>query len=67
MNECMKEAERRGIPFRRFSLQDCRPKGVTDKLQAGHHDTLDATMHSSERMVRQVYDRRRVRIAKPVK
>lgn len=28
---------------------------------------LDATMHSSDRMVRQVYDRRRVRVAKPTR
>lgn len=67
MNECVQEAQRRKIAFQPFSLQDCRPKGVTDKLTAGHDDTLDATMHSSERMVRQVYDRRRVRVAKPVR
>jgi len=67
MAECLREAQRLGIAFRPFSLQDCRPKGVTDKLEAGHADTLDATMHSSERMVRQVYDRRRIRVAKPAK
>jgi len=67
MAECIREAQRRGMSFRPFSLQDCRPKGVTDKLEAGHADTLDATMHSSERMVRQVYDRRRIRVAKPAK
>ena len=65
MTECVKEAEKRGIAFAKFSLQDCRPKGVSDKMARGDRDVLDATMHSSERMVRQVYDRRRVRIAKP--
>jgi hypothetical protein len=30
------------------------------------HDP-DATMHASERMVRQIYDRRRVRTAKPAR
>lgn len=65
MAECQAEAAKRRMPFRPFSLQDCRPKGVSDKLARGDADTLDATMHSSERMVRQVYDRRRVRVAKP--
>jgi len=67
MAECELEAKRRAIPFEPFSLQDCRPKGVTDKLAAGATDTLDATMHSSDRMVRQVYDRRRLRVAKPAR
>lgn len=67
MLECIAEAARRKIAFAPFSLQDCRPKGVTDKLEQGDTDTLDATLHSSERMIRQVYDRRRVRVAKPVR
>ncbi|HET9645555.1 MAG TPA: hypothetical protein VFP68_19860 [Burkholderiaceae bacterium] len=67
MQECIAEAERRGIAFRPFSLQDCRPKGVSDKLERKHDDVMEATMHSSERMVRQVYDRRRVRVAKPTR
>jgi hypothetical protein len=46
-------------------MQDCRPKGVSDKLARGDADTVDATLHTSERMVRQVYDRRRIRVAKP--
>jgi hypothetical protein len=65
MAECIAEASRRHIQFKPFSLQDCRPQGVTKKLERGDRDTIDATMHSSERMVRQVYDRRRVRVAKP--
>jgi hypothetical protein len=65
MTECEAEAARRKIAFRAFSLQDCRPKGVSDKMARGDTDTVDATLHSSERMVRQVYDRRRVRVAKP--
>ena len=67
MIECVKEAEKRGVPFARFSLQDCRPKGVTDKLEQGATDVMDATMHTSERMVKQTYDRRRLRVARPVK
>lgn len=65
MAECVAEAERRRIAFQPFSLQDCRPKGVSDKLARGDDDTLDATLHTSERMIRQVYDRRRKRVAKP--
>lgn len=65
MAACVEEAARRRLAFAPFSLQDCRPKGVSDKLARGDADTVDAAMHSSERMVRQVYDRRRVRVAKP--
>jgi hypothetical protein len=67
MKECEAEAARRKLAFQKFSLQDCRPKGVSDKLSRGDQDTVDATMHSSERMVRQVYDRRRIRVAKPTR
>ena len=55
-----------GQPFTPFSLQDCRPKGVSDKLARGDLGMLDATLHTSERMVRSFYDRRRTRVAKPV-
>lgn len=65
MTRCVAEAAKRKIAFAPFSLQDCRPKGVSDKLARGDKDTVDAALHSSERMIRQVYDRRRVRVAKP--
>lgn len=55
------------VLFQRFSLQDCRPKGITDKLASGHDDVMNATLHSSERMIRDVYDRRRVREAPPAR
>jgi len=67
MERAKELAERQNVPFQRFSLQDCRPKGVTDKLAAGHDDVMDATLHTSDRMVRQVYDRRRVREARPAR
>lgn len=51
----------------RFPLQDCRPKGITNKLASGHDDVMDATLHSSERMIRDVYDRRRVPAARRTK
>ncbi|WP_310625768.1 hypothetical protein [Limnohabitans sp.] len=66
MTVCVSEAEKRKIEFKPFSLQDCRPKGVSDKLASGQTDTQDATGHSSERMIRQVYDRHAVKKAKPV-
>jgi hypothetical protein len=53
------------IPFEHFSLQDCRPKGVTDKLTAGHTDTKDATLHSSDAMIVKHYDRRTNKKATP--
>lgn len=67
MRECEKEAKERKIAFQKFSLQDCRPKGVSDKLEAGHTDTKDATLHSSDKMISMVYDRRKVRKATPAK
>jgi hypothetical protein len=67
MTECEAESARRKLAFVKFSLQDCRPKGVSDKLARGDDDTQDATMHSNRRMIEQVYDRRRVRVAKPAK
>lgn len=67
MDECEAEAVRRRVAFQRFSLQECRPMGVSTKMERGDQDVVDATLHSSERMVRQVYDRRRVRVAKPAR
>lgn len=67
MAECVKQAAEEKEAFRPFSLQDCRPKGVSDKMGRGDSDVMEATMHTSERMVRQIYDRRRVRVAKPAR
>jgi integrase len=59
------EALKLGRPWVRFSLQDCRPGGVTEKESRGDTDTVDATLHSDGRMVATTYDRRRIRKAKP--
>lgn len=59
------QARELGLPWQRFSLQDCRPGGVTEKQERGDADTVDATLHADARMVATVYDRRRVRKAKP--
>lgn len=53
------------LPFEHFSLQDCRPKGVTDKLERGDTDTKDATLHSSDAMISRHYDRSRSKKATP--
>jgi hypothetical protein len=34
MRECVAEAERRKLAFRKFSLQDCRPMGVSASWNA---------------------------------
>ena len=64
---CVTEAAKREMPFKRFSLQDCRPMGVTDKLTRGDKDTKDATGHTSDAMIEQVYDRRIMKVAKGAK
>lgn len=53
--------------FEPFTLQDCRPGGVTAKRERGDTDTQDATLHADVRMIDQVYDRRKTRRATPAK
>ena len=65
MELCAAEAAKRGVPFEKFSLQDCRPMGVTAKRARGDKDVQDATLHSNMAMIEQVYDRREETIATP--
>jgi integrase len=65
MRECVAEAERRKLAFRKFSLQDCRPMGVSDKLERGDDDTQEATGHTDGKMIARVYDRRSHKRATP--
>ncbi len=65
MESCEAEAKERKIPFRKFSLQDCRPMGVTSKLDRGDLDVQDATGHTSKQMIDQTYDRRQTKKATP--
>ena len=67
MQACISHAQAHNIQFEAFNLQDLRPKAVSDKLSARHLDVVDATLHTSSRMVDQVYDRRRTRIAQPTR
>lgn len=67
MRGCVKYAEENNLEFKPFSLQDCRPKGASDKLIQGHTDVQDAMNHTSDKLIRQVYDRRQVKKATPVR
>ena len=63
MDNCAEAAKEAGKPFTLFNLCDCRPGGVTEKLDNNNSDVMDATLHSSDRMMRQHYDRKRTRVA----
>ena len=49
--------EGEGIAFMRFTLKCMRPAAVTDRLEAGDQKIMDATGHTSDRMVKPVDDR----------
>lgn len=65
MRECERVAVDRRLDFKKFNLQDCRPKGVSDKLERGDLDTREATRHTSDKMISTVYDRRKSKKATP--
>lgn len=65
MASAQEHAEALELPFEHFSLQDCRPKGVTDKMERGDADTKDATLHTSDAMIARIYDRRASKKATP--
>lgn len=64
MEHARKKAEKEGIEFQRFTLKDMRPAAVTDRVEEGDETITNATGHSSDRMVRQVYDRRKTKSAR---
>jgi integrase len=69
MARCEAVAEQEGIAFSKFNLQHCRPKAVTDYLENTEGDikgVMEATGHTSERMIRKHYDRRKIVNAKPM-
>jgi integrase len=59
-----KKAKEEGVEFQRFTLKDMRPAAVTDRVDEGDVTITNATGHSSDRMVRQVYDRRKKKVAR---
>lgn len=64
MEHARKKAEKDGIEFARFTLKDMRPAAVTDRVEMGDKQITNATGHTSDRMVNQVYDRRKKKTAK---
>lgn len=64
MEHARKKAEKEGIEFSRFTLKDMRPAAVTDRVDEGDATITNATGHTSDRMVRQVYDRRKTKKAR---
>lgn len=61
MAHTVKKAAEEGVEFARFTLKDMRPAAVTDRVDEGDETITNATGHSSDRMVRQVYDRRKTK------
>jgi integrase len=59
-----KKAVEEGAVFTRFTLKDMRPAAVTDRVDAGDENITNATGHSSDRMVKTVYDRRKKKTAR---
>lgn len=67
MDHAEKRAAKLERQFKRFSLMDCRPGGVTEKKGAGQDDVYEGTGHADRRMIDSIYDRRRQRSAKPAR
>lgn len=70
MDACEVRAQWMERPFMRFSLQDCRPGGITEKKRKSqtdkaNEDVYDGTGHVDRRMVDTTYDRRDETRAKP--
>lgn len=64
MTFCERKAIGDGDEFKRFTLADMRPTAVTDRMEGGDKFITDATGHTDERMVKKVYDRRKIKKAK---
>jgi integrase len=64
MKHAETKAEKECIEFARFTLKDMRPAAVTDRVDEGDETITDATGHSSDRMAKQVYDRRKTKSAR---
>lgn len=58
------KAEKDDVEFKRFTLKDMRPAAVTDRVDDGDETITNATGHTSDRMVKQVYDRRKTKTAR---
>lgn len=67
MVHCEKKAIEEGVEFSRFNLMDMRPASVSDRVEAGEDKISNATGHSSDRMIKKVYDRTNIKKAKATK
>ncbi|MBC7860328.1 MAG: hypothetical protein H7Z39_16465 [Burkholderiaceae bacterium] len=67
MKYCEAKAITEGVGFTRFTLADMRPTAVTDRMEEGDAQIIDATGHSDGRMVAKVYDRRKTKTARATK
>lgn len=67
MGYCETKAKAEGVEFVRFTLADMRPAAVTDRKERGDINITNATGHSDERMINQVYDRRTVKKSEATK
>lgn len=67
MGYCETKAKKEGVEFVRFTLADMRPAAVTDRKERGDINITNATGHSDERMINQVYDRRTVKKSESTK
>ncbi|MCG2585975.1 tyrosine-type recombinase/integrase [Massilia sp. TS11] len=67
MKLCEDRSKENGIAFSRFTLAEMRPSAVTDRMEQGDTHIIDATGHTDGRMVAKVYDRRKVKVAKPTR
>ncbi len=67
MSYCELRAKKEGRPFTRFALNDMRPTAVTDRMEAGDTNIVDAGGWADTKMPNKVYDRRRERRVKATK
>lgn len=64
MGYCEKRALGEGIEFTRFTLKNMRPAAVTDRVDDGDDQLTNATGHTSDRMIKLTYDRRKMKKAR---
>ena len=65
LRECIKTTTMHKIQFRRFSLQDLRPMGVSAKLDRGKSNTQDVSRSRSGKLIAATCDRRKLKKATP--
>lgn len=67
MGACERLAQAEGVQFKRLTLSDCRPGGVTEKKRNKQEDVYEGTGHVDRRMIDDIYDRREQRESTPAK